>query len=157
MEQLRLLILLPSLERIQSIAGLPHPLPPPFPPPIATFRHVTFVPVKRCLCVPINTPGWRGTLQGTTLKPLPKTQVYKLFETEINNLLEHRDDFQSGDGVYVVVSTLISQYYGPGSIPESGHTRWLRLLLVLVLDLWVSLQNLPFCYPAKANILIFFT
>ena len=45
-------------------------------------------------------------------------------------------------------------YYGPGSIPESGHTRRLRLLLILALDLWVSL---PFCYPAKANILIFFT
>ena len=29
-------------------------------------------------------------------------------------------------------------------------------MLVLVLALWVSLQNLPFYYPAKANILIFF-
>ena len=31
----------------------------------------------------------------------------KLFETEIKDLLEHRDDFQSGDGVYVVVNLVI--------------------------------------------------
>ena len=77
------------------------------------------VPVRRCLCVPINTPGWRGTLQGTSLKPLPKTQVSRFFETEIN-IIVHYDDFQSGEGE--VARTLISHRYGSGSIPGSGDT-----------------------------------
>ena len=77
------------------------------------------VPVRRCLCVPINTPGWRGTLQGTSLKPLPKTQVSRFFETEIN-IIVHYDGFQSGEGE--VARTLISHRYGSGSIPGSGDT-----------------------------------
>ena len=52
--------------------------------------------------------------------------------------------------------TLISHRYGPGSIPGSGDTCRLRLLLVLVLASWVSLQNLPFCSPAKPTFSFFF-
>ena len=77
------------------------------------------VPVRRGLCVPINTPGWRGTLQGTSLKPLPKTQVSRFFETEIN-IIVHYDNFQSREGE--VARTLISHRYGSGSIPGSGDT-----------------------------------
>ena len=118
------------------------------------------VPVRRCLCVPINTPGWRGTLQGTSLKPLPKTQVSRFFETEIN-IIVHYDDFQSGEGE--VARTLISHRYGSGSIPGSGDTCrffifffFVLFFFVLVLASWVSLWDLPFCFPAKTNILIFF-
>ena len=115
------------------------------------------VPVRRCLCVPINTPGWRGTLQGTSLKPLPKTQVSRFFETEIN-IIVHYDGFQSGEGE--VARTLISHRYGSGSIPGSGDTCRLCFFFfffVLVLASWVSLWDLPFCFPAKTNILIFFS
>ena len=147
-------ILLPSLEKIQSIAGLPPPLPSP-PPSLHSVMRLG-VPVRRCLCVPINTPGWRGTLQGTSLKPLPKTQVSRFFETEIN-IIVHYDDFQSGEGE--VARTLISHRYGSGSIPGSGDTCRLCFFFffcVLVLASWVSLWDLPFCFPAKTNILIFF-
>ena len=51
---------------------------------------------------------------------------------------------------------LISHRYGLGSIPGSGDTCRLRLLLVLVLASWVSLQNLPFCSPAKPTFSFFF-
>ena len=68
MEQLRVLILLPFLDRIQSIVGLPPPPPPTLP---LHYVMCLCVPVKHGLCVPINTSGWRGTLQIMSLKPLP--------------------------------------------------------------------------------------
>ena len=66
------------------------------PPPSLHSVMCLFVSVKRGLCVPINTPGRRGTPRGTCLKPLLRTHVSRMFETEMNHLPTHCDDFRAG-------------------------------------------------------------
>ena len=107
------------------------------------------VPVRRGLCVPINTPGWRGTLQGTSLKPLPKTPVSRFVKTEINIIL-HYDDFQSVEGE--VARTLISHCYGSGSIPVSGDT--CRLCSSLLRGFLCGISR--FASPQKPTFSFFF-